>query len=101
MLQHLHHVANKLWRDRRCSAALPPPFCWLDYGTFDVTLFFALSGFTLYTSYGANLFTDTPRFFVRRVCRIYPAFVISLAAYLAIEGIIRATIRFPEIPIYP
>jgi peptidoglycan/LPS O-acetylase OafA/YrhL len=65
------------------TAIVPPSFRWSDYGTFGVTLFFALSGFTLYI-YGASVLTDMRKFFVGRVCRIYPAFVVSPIAYLVV-----------------
>jgi len=79
----LYHLADQLFGE---TAIVPPPFRWSDYGTFGVTLFFALSGFTLYISYGASVLTDMRKFFVCRVCRIYPAFVVSPIAYLVVEA---------------
>jgi peptidoglycan/LPS O-acetylase OafA/YrhL len=96
LLSHCLRFAEKNYFGE--ATVVPPPFRWLDYGTFGVTLFFALSGFTLYTSYGASTLTDMPRYFLRRICRIYPAFVVSLGAYLIIEASIRTTVGFLPIP---
>src|SRR5215813_9724693 len=92
LLQHSYITSRTSYFGE--AAIVPPPFRWFDYGTFGVTLFFALSGFTLYVSYGMSVLTDLHRFFLRRVCRIYPAFVVSLAAYLIAEEVIRAMVGF-------
>ncbi len=54
-----------------------------DLGSFGVCLFFALSGFTLYVSNRSSLQTaaDIPSFYLKRVARIWPAFMVSLVVY--------------------
>ena len=54
-----------------------------DLGSFGVCLFFALSGFTLYLSNRKSLQTwaDMPSFYIKRVSRIWPAFMVSLGVY--------------------
>lgn len=60
----------------------------LDLGSMAVTLFFALSGATLYINHrNDNIKRDTVTFLLKRVFRIYPAFIVSLAAYLVMNPI--------------
>jgi peptidoglycan/LPS O-acetylase OafA/YrhL len=55
----------------------------LDLGTFGVMLFFVLSGATLYFSNGQlSLKKETIPFYIKRIFRIWPAFVVSLLAYI-------------------
>jgi peptidoglycan/LPS O-acetylase OafA/YrhL len=73
---------------------------WLDLGTFAVVLFFVLSGFTLYVRYGARSLSvaNTFVFIVRRIFRIYPAFLASFVVCLAFGQVVRRTIGFPDEP---
>lgn len=54
-----------------------------DLGSFGVCLFFALSGFTLYLSNRRSLqhSADMPSFYLKRIARIWPAFMVSLLVY--------------------
>lgn len=55
----------------------------LDLGSMAVTLFFALSGATLYINHkNDGTFTDLYNFILKRIFRIYPAFLVSLFLYL-------------------
>lgn len=55
----------------------------LDLGSFGVVLFFVLSGCTLYISNGDRSgFGNVIKFYIKRVFRIWPAFVVSLVVYI-------------------
>lgn len=55
----------------------------LDLGTFGVMLFFVLSGTTLYLSNGQlSLKKEMVPFYIKRIFRIWPAFIISLITYI-------------------
>ncbi len=56
---------------------------FFDLGTFGVMVFFALSGATLYFSNAKVSLKATPSFYIKRVFRIWPAFFVSLLAYIA------------------
>lgn len=73
---------------------------WLDFGTFAVVLFFVLSGFTLYVRYGADRLSaaNIGRFLVRRIFRIYPAFLASFALCLPLRHIVNESFGFPREP---
>src|SRR5258706_11064371 len=72
----------------------PPGLEWLDFGTFGVMLFFVVSGFTIQLNYGATMqgAASVARFVVRRFFRIYPAYIVSLLAYLALDAVIAGTV---------
>lgn len=61
-----------------------------DLGTFGVMLFFTLSGATLYFSNGKLTTPEIIPFYIKRFFRIWPAFVVSLIAYLAFRKIFQA-----------
>ncbi|RZU47407.1 peptidoglycan/LPS O-acetylase OafA/YrhL [Fluviicoccus keumensis] len=81
-----------------------------DLGSFGVCLFFALSGFTLYLSNRSALqrWADVPAFYLKRVARIWPAFMVSLLVYTVFakvlwpyywvepEGWMQGNFRLPE-----
>lgn len=73
------------------DAIVPALFRFLDLGNFGVGLFFALSGCTLYLSNGhIRGARGTALFYFRRFMRIWPAFAVSLLAYLAFMEAFRA-----------
>jgi peptidoglycan/LPS O-acetylase OafA/YrhL len=67
------------------------PLSMLDLGTFGVYLFFALSGCTLYISNHRKIdgLGDFWGFYVKRFMRIWPAFAVSLLAYLVFIEVFR------------
>jgi peptidoglycan/LPS O-acetylase OafA/YrhL len=81
-----------------------------DLGSFGVCLFFALSGFTLYLSnrHALQRWADVPAFYLKRVARIWPAFMVSLLVYTVFakvlwpyywvepEGWMQGNFRLPE-----
>lgn len=60
------------------------PLNIVDLGTFGVTLFFALSGCTLYISNSDKIesFKSLPSFYIKRFFRIWPIFFVSLLVYI-------------------
>lgn len=55
----------------------------LDLGGFGVALFFALSGATLYISHrNDSLRADTLSFIAKRILRIFPAYLVSMAIFI-------------------
>ncbi len=64
------------------------PFDWsilsvFDLGSFGVTLFFVLSGCTLYISNADKMHTgNVHTFYIKRVFRIWPAYLVSLLTYI-------------------
>lgn len=68
------------------TTGLPFWLRWLDMGYFAVVVFFCLSGFTLVLAHGADRWDGAglTRFFVRRVFRVYPAFLVSFALCLLV-----------------
>lgn len=60
------------------------PLNLLDLGSFGVCLFFALSGCTLFISNNTKLIGvgDIGRFYFKRFMRIWPAFAVSMLAYI-------------------
>src|SRR5215813_13126528 len=71
LLQHSYITSRTSYFGE--AAIVPPPFRWFDYGTFGVTLFFALSGFTLYVSYGMSVLTCTDSFSAASAAFIPPS----------------------------
>ena len=67
------------------------PVNLLDLGAFGVTLFFALSGCTLYISNKNKVksIDSFPSFLIKRTFRIWPAFFISLIVYLVFIELFR------------
>ncbi|MCE1977408.1 acyltransferase [Enterobacter roggenkampii] len=60
----------------------------LDLGSFAVTLFFCLSGATLYLNHkNDKTLADTASFIVKRIFRIYPAFIFAILAYVLLGNI--------------
>lgn len=60
----------------------------LDLGSFAVTLFFCLSGATLYLNHkNDKTLADTTSFIVKRIFRIYPAFIFAILAYVLLGNI--------------
>ncbi|SAC66349.1 acyltransferase 3 [Enterobacter cloacae] len=60
----------------------------LDLGSFAVTLFFCLSGATLYLNHkNDRTLSDTASFIVKRIFRIYPAFIFAIFAYVLLGNI--------------
>jgi len=63
----------------------------LGYGSYGVELFFALSGYLLASIYGFDKKVQISRYFVRRIARIYPLWIIFLIVqifrfYLGYDG---------------
>lgn len=60
----------------------------LDLGSFAVTLFFCLSVATLYLNHkNDKTLADTASFIVKRIFRIYPAFIFAILAYVLLGNI--------------
>lgn len=55
-------------------------------GEFAVSLFFMLSGLVLASAYNYNRLPDTLTFFKKRLIKIYPIYLISLVAAIALKG---------------
>lgn len=79
----IQHLWGELWR------ALPGSLGWLkvigldyfDWGRFGVILFFLTSGYVIPLSFSGP--TPVRKFVVSRICRLYPAFWISVLAMTA------------------
>lgn len=80
-------------------------------GYLAVDFFFLLSGFVIWLTYGAALrkagASGAPRFFWRRLARVWPLHAVMLAAATALAGVLAATgrhdaARFPlaELPLH-
>lgn len=54
-----------------------------DLGTFGVLLFFTLSGATLFISHHKAQSSPISGFYIKRIFRIWPAFAVSLLAYIS------------------
>jgi peptidoglycan/LPS O-acetylase OafA/YrhL len=69
-------------------AALPDPadrvLAWLQLSPYGVYLFFILSGFLICRLVGNSRKFSYPRFLWRRICRIYPAFLLALILGIAV-----------------
>lgn len=61
---------------------------FLEHGDIGVPLFFMLSGFILYYTYEDNLKTgrDLYKFFVARVARLYPVYLLAIAIAIPLNG---------------
>jgi exopolysaccharide production protein ExoZ len=57
---------------------------WLQLSSYGVYLFFILSGFLICRLVGNAAHFSYPRFLWRRLCRIYPAFLLALALGVAV-----------------
>ncbi|MEK6749655.1 MAG: acyltransferase [Pseudomonadota bacterium] len=69
----------------------------LDLGDMGVTLFFVLSGLTLYLSNGAIATArDAMGFYIKRFLRIWPAFAVALLAYIAFNTYFKTQYHGPE-----
>jgi peptidoglycan/LPS O-acetylase OafA/YrhL len=67
----------------RDPAFLRPLDAWpemLNVGRIGVTIFFAVSGFVICRSFGGSRIGGARRFVIRRCCRLYPAFWVSMLA---------------------
>lgn len=70
------------------AGAVMWPLRFFDLGTFGVTLFFALSGCTLYISNkGTIKRTELGSFYIKRFFRIWPAFAVSVLAYICFRPV--------------
>lgn len=96
VFSHCIKVASGSYFGEPAGTALP--FGLSEIGTFGVTLFFVLSGFTLFENYGNAPASDIGKFIVRRVFRIYPAFAGSIVAYLLVEAAITISVGWPDLP---
>jgi peptidoglycan/LPS O-acetylase OafA/YrhL len=65
-----------------------PVTVFLQHGALGVALFFMLSGFILYYTYQGNLQTprDIYKFFVARVARLYPVYLLAIAISIPLHG---------------
>ncbi|WP_345498755.1 acyltransferase family protein [Nocardia callitridis] len=57
----------------------------MQFGAAGVTFFFVLSGFIIYWSFRPN--SSVPRFYWRRVLKIYPTHLLAALAYIGIVGV--------------
>lgn len=70
-----------------------PLLMFFDVGSFAVVVFLVLSGVSLYLSHDRQNQSNGMQaksvciFYVKRICRIWPAFVFSLVAYLLFRGV--------------
>jgi peptidoglycan/LPS O-acetylase OafA/YrhL len=70
-------------------AHMPHPITvFLQHGELGVALFFMLSGFILFYTYQGNLQTprDIYKFFVARVARLYPVYLLAIAISIPLHG---------------
>ena len=68
-----------------------------DLGSFGVLLFFALSGCTLYISTGGSIGkAHIHKFYLKRFFRIWPAFAISLLAYISFSFVFQEFYNNPQ-----
>lgn len=72
-------------------------FRFLDLGDFGVSLFFALSGCTLYLS-SARIKTRTEigNFYIKRLARVWPTFFVSILVYMALSAVFRSFYTSPK-----
>jgi peptidoglycan/LPS O-acetylase OafA/YrhL len=82
------YVGEKIWLPRSIAA--------IDFGSFSVVLFFVLSGFTLAISHADKpwSFGHLSLFYIRRLFRIYPAYLVSIIVFLAADAVVGSTIGF-------
>lgn len=79
------------------SRRLPSWLTLFLMGNFGVTLFFALSGCTLYLGYHRLHNSGAVwAFYLRRFARIYPAFVVALLCYWAFRGLFQQHYGVPQ-----
>jgi len=72
------------------------PLGLLDLGSYAVALFFVLSGCTLWISNGKMAGKrDVMNYYIKRTFRIWPAFMVSLAVYLAFMPIFKLFYHVP------
>ncbi|MEG2041732.1 MAG: acyltransferase, partial [Hafnia sp.] len=65
-------------------------FRFIDLGGFAVTLFFALSGATLYISHAHEEITkNIAPFLLKRILRVYPAYLLSMVVYITSAPLIK------------
>lgn len=72
------------------GAGLTPPlsaYRWPAYGMFGVDLFFVLSGYFITFSVVSSRDWSATKFVSRRISRIYPAFLVSIASVLAFKSL--------------
>lgn len=73
------------------------PVNLLDLGSYGVTLFFALSGCTLFISHAEKMnLQNTGRFYVKRFFRVWPAFIVSLAIYACFVPVFKSFYPHPQ-----
>lgn len=72
------------------------PLAFLNLGMFAVYLFFVLSGCTLTLNYANKIHnaTDFVCFYIKRIFRIWPAFAVSMVAYLAFIELFKQIYHF-------
>ncbi len=76
---------------------LPAWLTFFSMGNFGVTLFFALSGCTLYLGYHRlHNAGSVWSFYLRRFARIYPAFIVALFCYWAFRGVFQLHYVAPQ-----
>jgi len=85
----VHYFGGFLLQFRKVDTALLTPadlprntdrfLAWLQLSPYGVYLFFILSGFLICRLVGNSRSFSYPRFLWRRICRIYPAFLLALA----------------------
>jgi len=90
----VHFFGGFLLQFRGVDTALAAPLdlprvtdrilAWLQISPYGVYLFFILSGFLICRMVGSARSFSYPRFLWRRICRIYPAFLLALALGVAV-----------------
>ena len=81
---HCQFPWNGLWRDFTTSRSFYP-FYPLTLGSLGVSLFFVISGFCIHLSFLTSREKGFYAFFVRRFFRIYPTYIVVLAATLVLR----------------
>jgi peptidoglycan/LPS O-acetylase OafA/YrhL len=91
VLSHCLRIAERSYHGETPGAIWPLKY--FDFGTFGVVLFFTLSGYTLYTSQQNKDF-EVVRFFVRRLFRVFPVYVVSIPIYIMLSKLVDIFIGF-------